>query len=64
MALKEVIIQTTGGAIRRTRADVPDYLKRAISDSVERGKHDARRAAVIVYDRRGKIVNADTTNQE
>ena len=44
MTLKEVVI-TSGNAIRRTRSEVPDYLQRAISESVERGKHDARRAA-------------------
>jgi hypothetical protein len=44
MDLKEVVIPSTGAAIRRTRSEVPDYLRRAISDSVERGKHDASRS--------------------
>lgn len=42
MVLKEVVIPSSGGAIRRTRTEVPEYLRQAISESVERGKHDAR----------------------
>ena len=53
LTLKKDEISSSGGAIRRTRSDVPDYLKRAISESVERGKQDARRN-VFVADRREK----------
>ena len=39
--LKETVV-STGGAFRGTRAQVPDYLQRAIAESAQRGKDDAR----------------------
>ena len=60
MPLKEVVIETTGDAIRRTKTEVPEYLQRAISESVERGRNDAKRR-VIMLDRIRKIRSADST---
>lgn len=48
--LKKVVTSTPDGTIRRTRSEVPEYIQKAISDSLERGKHDAR-ANVFVADR-------------
>ena len=42
--LKEEVVSAPGAAIHMTRTDVPEYLKRAIAASVERGKNDARTA--------------------
>ena len=50
LSLKKVVISSSGDTIRRTRSEVPDYIQRAISDSLERGQHDARQN-VFVADR-------------
>ena len=39
--LKEKVISVPGATIRVTSTDVPDYVRRAISESVERGTKDA-----------------------
>ena len=39
--LKETVV-STGAAFRGTRAQVPDYVQRAITESAQRGKDDAR----------------------
>ena len=39
--LKETVV-STGAAFRGTRAQVPDYVQQAITESVQRGKDDAR----------------------
>ncbi len=51
LTLKKVVISRSGDTICRTRSEVPDYIRRAISDSLERGRHDARQN-VFVADRR------------
>ena len=43
--LNTVEISGSGGAIKMTRTDVPDYLRRAIADSIDRGKKDASAGA-------------------
>jgi hypothetical protein len=50
MNLKKVVISSSGDTIVRTRSEVPEYLQRAIAESLERGKHDARQN-VYVADR-------------
>ena len=45
MDLKEIVISSPGEAVQLTRTEVPDYVQRAIAESVERGKRDARAAA-------------------
>lgn len=40
--LRETVLSRDDEPIRRTRTEAPDYLKRAIAESVERGKTDAR----------------------
>jgi hypothetical protein len=40
--LKEVVISAPNAPIRRTQADVPEYIQRAIADSLDRGKRDAQ----------------------
>jgi hypothetical protein len=50
LSLKKVVISSSGDTIRRTRSEVPEYIQRAISESLERGEHDARQN-VFVADR-------------
>lgn len=45
ITLKERVVSQPGDAIHRTRAEVPEYLKRAIAESVQQGKADARATA-------------------
>jgi hypothetical protein len=42
MKLKEVVISKPGDHIRRAYFEVPDYVQRAIEESIERGKRDAK----------------------
>jgi len=41
IVLEETVV-STGGQFHGTRAQVPDYLRQAIAESVERAKEDAR----------------------
>ena len=42
MELKEVVISKPGDVIRRTYTVAPEYVQRAIEESIERGKKDAK----------------------
>ena len=37
-----VVISNETDPVRRTKTEIADYLRRAIADSVQRGKDDAR----------------------
>jgi hypothetical protein len=42
-SLKRVVVSEPGAAIRREQIELPDHIKKAISESLERGKRVGRR---------------------
>lgn len=62
---KSVVMSKAGDAVRRTRTEVPEYLRHAIKESVQRGRDDARThsaakhaSAFITHGRDGRIKGA------
>jgi hypothetical protein len=42
-SLKRIVVSEPGAAIRREQIEMPDHIKKAISESLEHGKRAGRR---------------------
>jgi hypothetical protein len=54
--LKRTVTSAPDAAIRESRIELPDYLQRAISESLERGKRVAREESVKSAEKQEKSV--------
>ena len=55
--LKEDVVSAPGEPVHRTRASVPDYLEKAVTESLKRGRDDAKSGGW--KSRLGRAVNSD-----